>query len=107
MNSALPVLAGIVSTAIFASSTFPMLAKALRTRDLRSYSLGNLALANVGNAVHSFYVFTLPPGPLWALHSFHLGSTVFMLVWYLRFEYVRHRETSQGSAEEELVGCLR
>jgi len=85
MSASMPMLAGIVSTVIFASSTLPMLIKALRTRDLTSYSLGNLALANVGNVVHSLYVFSLPPGPLWALHSFHLGSTVFMLVWYLRF----------------------
>lgn len=87
----LPVLAGIVSTVIFAVSTLPMLVKALRTRELGSYSLGNLTMANVGNAVHSVYVFSLPAGPLWALHSFHVASTTFMLVWYLRFEFVRKR----------------
>jgi hypothetical protein len=43
-----------------------MLVKAHRTRDLASYSLGNLLLANVGNAVHSVYVFSLPAGPIWA-----------------------------------------
>lgn len=84
MNS-LPVLAGIASTIIFAASTLPMLVKAYRTRDLSSYSLGNISMANVGNAVHSVYVFSLPPGPLWVLHSFYLASTGLMLVWFLRY----------------------
>jgi hypothetical protein len=102
MYAALPVLAGIASTVIFASSTMPMLGKALRTRELGSYSLGNLVLANLGNTIHSFYVFSLAPGPLWALHSFHLGSTAFMLVWYLRFELLPRRR--RGSGEPELRG---
>ena len=84
MNS-VPVLAGIASTIIFAASTFPMLAKAYRSRDLSSYSLGNILLANIGNAVHSVYVFSLPPGPVWVLHSFYLTSTALMLTWFLRY----------------------
>jgi hypothetical protein len=80
-----PVLAGIASTIIFAASTLPMLAKAYRTRDLTSYSLGNICLANVGNAVHSVYVFSLPPGPLWVLHSFYRASTGLMLTWFLMY----------------------
>ena len=95
----MPVLAGIASTVIFASSTMPMLGKALRTREVGSYSLGNLVLASVGNAVHSVYVFSLAPGPLWALHSFNWGSTTFMLVWYLRFELVPRRRAGSGQAE--------
>jgi hypothetical protein len=51
---------------IFAWSALPMLAKAYQTGDLASYSLGNLVLANVGNAVHSVHVFSLPVGPIWA-----------------------------------------
>jgi uncharacterized protein with PQ loop repeat len=86
MEMSLPVLAGTVSTVIFAASTLPMLVKAGRTKDLSSYSLGNIALANVGNAVHSVYVFHLPAGPVWVLHSFYLVSTVLMLIWYLRYE---------------------
>ena len=62
-----------------------MLVKAYRTRDLSSYSLGNILLANVGNAVHSVYVFSLPAGPLWVLHSFYLASTALMLTWFLRY----------------------
>jgi len=84
----IPVLAGVASTVIFAASTLPMLSKALRTRDLASYSLGNLLLANVGNAVHSAYVFSLPPGPIWALHSFYMLTSATMLIWALR--YGRH-----------------
>jgi hypothetical protein len=81
----LPVLAGIASTIIFAASTLPMLVKAFRSRDLSSYSLGNMLLANLGNLVHSVYVFSLPPGPLWVLHSFYLASTALMLTWYLMY----------------------
>ena len=43
------VLAGTVSTFLFAASTLPMLIKAARTKELHSYSRGNLVLANVGN----------------------------------------------------------
>jgi hypothetical protein len=83
--TSLPVYAGILSTVIFASSTLPMLAKALRTRDLGSYSLGNLVLANAGNAVYSIYVVSLPLGPIWFLHAFNQATTAFMLIWFLRF----------------------
>ena len=81
----LPVIAGSASTVIFAASTLPMLAKAYRSKDLSSYSLGNIALANVGNAVHCLYIFSLPPGPIWALHTFYFVSTALMLGWYLRY----------------------
>ncbi|HEX2307568.1 MAG TPA: hypothetical protein VHI14_04560 [Jatrophihabitantaceae bacterium] len=81
----LPTLAGLTSTVIFAASTLPMLLKAHRTRDLASYSLGQIALANVGNAVHSIYVYSLPPGPIWMLHTFYLASTALMLGWYVRY----------------------
>jgi hypothetical protein len=79
---AAPVLAGMVSTVLFVGSYLPMLVKAFRTRDLASYSLGNLVLANVGNAVHSVYVFSLPVGPIWFLHAFYVLGTLLMLVWH-------------------------
>jgi hypothetical protein len=79
-----PTVAGVASTVIFAMSTLPMLTKAYRSRDLSSYSLGNIALANVGNAVHSVYVLSLPPGPIWALHGFYLLSSALMLGWYVQ-----------------------
>jgi hypothetical protein len=94
MNGSLPVLAGIVSTIVFACSTLPMLRKAASTKDLGSYSLGNIGLANVGNLVHSVYVFSLPVGPIWFLHGFYLVSSALMLFWYLRYSLIGvHRPT--------------
>jgi uncharacterized protein with PQ loop repeat len=87
METNLPVIAGTLSTTIFVLSTLPMLLKAFQTKDLRSYSLGNILLANVGNVVHSVYVFSLPPGPIWLLHSFYLITTGLMLFWYLRYAW--------------------
>ncbi len=87
MDINLPVIAGTISTIIFALSTLPMLVKAFRTKDLRSYSLGNILLANVGNVMHGIYVFHLPPGPIWLLHIFHLVTTGLMLIWYLCYEW--------------------
>src|ERR671910_354122 len=79
------ILAGTASTVLFAASVLPMLVKAARTRDLTSYSRGNLVLANVGNLVHSVYVAQLPAGPIWALHSFYVVSSALMLVWHLHY----------------------
>lgn len=62
-----------------------MLLKAARTHEVASYSLANITLANIGNAVHSLYVFHLPPGPIWFLHSFYVVSSALMLYWYLRY----------------------
>lgn len=82
------VLAGTISTGLFVISYLPMLVKAARTRDLGSYSFGNLALANVGNLVHSVYVFSLPAGPLWVLHSFYLVTSALMLWWWWRYYWL-------------------
>jgi len=86
MDINLPIIAGTISTIFFASGELPMLVKAFQTKNLRSYSLGNILFANMGNVVYSIYVFHLPPGPIWALHSFYMTSTVLMLFWYLRYE---------------------
>ena len=83
----LPLVAGLLSTVIFALSTLPMLIKAGRTKDLSSYSLGNIVLANTGNVVHTVYVVHLPAGPVWVLHGFYLVTTGLMLVWYLRWAH--------------------
>lgn len=80
----LAVFAGVVSTGLFAMSYVPMLAKAARTKNLSSYSLGNLAITNAGNAVYSAYVFSLPFGPIWFLHTFYVVASLLMLVWFLR-----------------------
>ena len=85
MSMSLAVLAGSVSTIVFIASYLPMLAKAARTRDLGSYSVGNLVLANVGNAVYSIYVLSLPAGPIWALHCFYLVSSFAMLAMWVGY----------------------
>lgn len=83
-----PLLAGTISTVLFAASMLPMLLKAVRTKDLESYSVGNIATTNVANAVHSFYVFDLPAGPVWLLHSFYIVASALMLLWCLRYRKV-------------------
>ncbi len=88
MDSSVATIAGFISTGLFALGTLPMLAKAFRTRDLSSYSLGNILLSNVGNIIYSVYVFHLPPGPVWFLHSYNVVSSALMLVWYLHYEGV-------------------
>ncbi len=79
------ILAGVLSTGLFAMSYLPMLVKAARTKDLSSYSLGNLAITNVGNALYSIYVFSLPVGPIWFLHTFYLIASALMLGWFVRY----------------------
>jgi uncharacterized protein with PQ loop repeat len=88
MWSSIPTLAGTFATLVFALSTLPMLGKAVRSRDLTSYSTGNLVLGNVGNAIYSVYVFQLPLGPIWFLHGFYLVSSGLMLFWSRRFRAV-------------------
>lgn len=85
MDTSFPLAAGVIASVIFACSAVPMLGKAVRTKDLKSYSRGNLVLANVGNAVYSVYVFTLPPGPIWLLHTFYIFSSALMLIWSLLY----------------------
>lgn len=108
MGSPTPaVLAGAVSTAIFVVSYMPMLAKAYRTQDLSSYSLGSLVLANVGNAIHSVYVFSLPPGPIWILHTFYLAATGAMLVWHRRWGTPRWAAETLSSPHAAPAGDQR
>jgi hypothetical protein len=90
------VVAGSISTALFVVSALPMLYKAARTKELGSYSLGYLLLANVGNGFYSIYVFSMPVGPIWALHSFYVVSSALMLFWYLRYEVSQRRHASAG-----------
>jgi len=96
MNTGLPVVAGAVSTAIFALGALPMLLKAVRTKNLASYSLGNIMLTNNANVIHSVYVFHLPAGPIWILHSFYLSSTGLMLFWYLRYSSLGRQGPARG-----------
>ena len=45
----LSLIAGTISSIILATSNVPMLWKAYKTRDLRSYSLLNIVLVNAGS----------------------------------------------------------
>ena len=85
------LLAGLASTALFVVSYLPMLYRALRTRGLASYSRPSLVLANVGNVIQAIYVYSLPVGPIWFLHSFYLGASALMLALHLRHESTNAR----------------
>lgn len=98
------VVAGTVSTTLFIASYLPMLVKAARTRDLRSYSPGNLVIANVGNVVHTVYVVSLPAGPLWALHAFYLASSALMLLWWWRYRQHHAEPTAERSRRRQGPG---
>ena len=66
-------------------SLVPMMRKAYQTKDMTSYSLVNIVLTNVGNLIHSVYVYSLPAGPIWVLHTFYLVAMALMLIWYVRY----------------------
>jgi uncharacterized protein with PQ loop repeat len=82
----LHLIAGVTSSMIFVTSSLPMLFKAFKTKNLKSYSPVNIVLSNVGNCLYWLYVVSLPVGPIWFLHGFSTLSTLLMLVFYLRYE---------------------
>ena len=82
---AIATAAGSLATALFIVSTIPMLSKALRTRDLASYSGAHLVGCTVGNVAQAIYVATLEFGPIWILHGFNTAATALMLGWWLRY----------------------
>jgi len=93
----IPLIAGTVSTVVFAVSNLPMLGKALRTRDVSSYSLPSMVMINAANGVYSLYVFSLPVGPVWALHTFYLISCAIMLVLCMG----KRRATARGVPRDD------
>lgn len=93
----LVMLAGTASAVVFAVSNLPMLRKALRTGDVSSYSLASVVMINVANLVYSIYVFSLPIGPVWMLHSFYLVSCAILLVLCLRS--VRRRSGARAGRD--------
>jgi hypothetical protein len=94
----IPILAGMISTVVFAVSNLPMLRKALRTKDVSSYSLSSIAMINAANALYSLYVFSLPVGPIWALHTFYLISCAIMLVLCVRTKLAASRPQPSDAA---------
>jgi uncharacterized protein with PQ loop repeat len=85
----LSFIAGAISSFIFVGSHVPMLWKAYRTKDLRSYSRLNLMLVNVGNLIYWLYLISLPPGPVWLLHTFYTISSGLLLMLYCRLNACR------------------
>jgi hypothetical protein len=82
----LQVFAGFASTAMFVVGNLPMLLKAYKTKNLKSYSLGHIVLGSLGNLTYWLYIASLPFGPVWILQGFFTTSSALMLFWYLRYE---------------------
>ena len=101
MNTA--TIAGAASTLMFAGSTLPMVVRAARTRDLSSYSQSHLFMTNAGNAVHTLYIASLPPGPVWLLHGMYSAVAVFMLAAHRRWA----RPSSTAGSRLESLGTNR
>jgi hypothetical protein len=79
------ILAGSIAGLIFAAGSCSMLAKAWQSRDLSSYSPGQLILNNIGNLFYWLYVVSLPFGPIWFMHSFCTLVSLLMLKWYYTY----------------------
>jgi hypothetical protein len=73
-------MAGVVSTLMILGSNLPMVVQAIRSSDFSSYSRGYLVMTNIGNAVYTVYVLSLPAGPIWLLHLVYTTVSAFMLV---------------------------
>ena len=80
------IMAGMLSSIIFMTGSVPMIVKAYRSKNLKSYSFMHLVMGNIGNWVHWIYVSSLPFGPVWVLHAFFTLSATLMLIGYLRYE---------------------
>jgi uncharacterized protein with PQ loop repeat len=89
----LPLIAGSASTVIFVTSYMPMLVKAVRTKDLSSYSPTQLVLTNFGNVLYS-------------VHSFYLVATALMLAWYVRYTHRAGRPLGKGDGGRARRGDL-
>ncbi len=81
------ILAGTISSMIFAGSYIPMLLKAFRTKDLRSYSYSHLLLMNIGNMIYWLYITSLPAGPIWIMHTFYTVASGMLLFMYWKLRY--------------------
>ena len=82
----LQVFAGFTSSAMFVTGNLPMLLKAYKTKDMKSYSIGHITLGTLGNLIYWLYIASLPFGPVWILQGFFTLSSALMLFWYLRYE---------------------
>ena len=60
-------------------------------------------MTNAGNAVHTVYIASLPPGPVWLLHCMYSGVAVFMLAAHRRWA----RPSSTAGSRLESLGANR
>lgn len=79
------MVAGSLAGLIFAAASWNMLVKAWRTKDLRSYSLGQIVLNNVGGLFYWLYVISLPFGPIYFMHGFFTLVSLLMLILYFAY----------------------
>ncbi len=79
------MVAGSVAGLLFAAGSLDMLVKAWRTKDLRSYSFGQILMNNVGNLFYWLYVLSLPFGPIYFMHGFFTFVSLLMLTWYFAY----------------------
>jgi uncharacterized protein with PQ loop repeat len=102
---AFQLFAGSFSCGIFIFSNLPMLLKAFRTRDLKSYSLGQILLGNLGNCLYWIYLISLPFGPIWFIQGFFTLTSLLMLLGYLHYERgwaLHFRRTGNLSPDKRL-----
>lgn len=79
------MVAGSVAGLIFAAGSVDMVVKAWRTKDLRSYSFGQILLNNIGNLFYWLYVLSLPFGPIYFMHGFFTLVSLLMLIGYFAY----------------------
>jgi hypothetical protein len=96
----LQMVAGSIAGLIFAAASWKMLVKAWRTKDLRSYSLGQMVLNNVGNLFYWLYVLSLPFGPIYFMHGFFTLVSLLMLTWYFAYR-IAPRTPKHWTAQEQ------
>jgi len=80
------MIAGSVAGFIFAMGSVNMVVKAWQTKDLSSYSPGQMILNNVGNLFYWLYINSLPFGPVYFMHGFFTIVSLLMLVWYFLYQ---------------------
>ena len=88
---------------LFITGNIPLLLKAYRTKDLRSYSFSNILLVNAGNVLYWLYISSLPFGPIWLLHGFYTLTMALLLVGYLRYrrEFAAARPGAAGEYDAQ------
>jgi len=102
----LQLFSGSLSSIMFMVGTLPMVIKAFKTKNLKSYSLGNILLSNLGNVIYWIYQAGLPFGPAWFLHSFNTLTTLVMLVLFLRHEKGCTTSTLSKCLAKQTVNCV-